>query len=92
MDAEFHPILLWAFVALVTLGLFSTVVARVRLGRNRDRLGRNLFFGSVVLVTVAACVALCLGSSLWLLGGTLLAVMAVGVTWEGSSKREAPVF
>lgn len=92
MDAEFHPILFWASVALVMLGLVSTIVARVRLGRTRDRLGRNLFFGSVALVTVAACVALFIGSSLWLLGGTLLAVMAVGVTWEGPSNREAPVF
>ncbi|MFM7070589.1 MAG: hypothetical protein ACKO38_02180 [Planctomycetota bacterium] len=89
MDANAHAGIFWLIVAVVILGAVSTVMARSCLTSPAQCLGRLFFFACLLLAGVGTVLAMLAGSPLWVAGGAVLALMAIGATWEPTRGREA---
>jgi hypothetical protein len=78
-------------VVVQILGLASVLCARLSERSSAQRCCQRIFFACLVLVGGAAVAALFLGSSAWAPCGTTLALMAVGVTFDGGRSARALV-
>jgi hypothetical protein len=78
-------------VLVQLLGLASMLFARFSERSRAQHYSQRCFFGCLVLVGGAAMAAICLGNGHWLSCGTTLALMAVGVTFDGGRGSAAIV-
>lgn len=90
MEATLSAAMVWIMLLTVILGSAGTIVARICLTCPLHCLGRVFFFTCLVLVGLGTFAAMLTSSSLWLTGGAMLAIMAVGSTWEVGRLRESP--
>jgi hypothetical protein len=89
MDASAHAGIFWLIVAVVLLGAVSTVIARGCWASPARCFGRLFFFACLLLAGLGTVLAMLAGSPLWVAGGAVLALMAIGATWEPARRPEA---
>ena len=92
MEASLATSIFWIMLTVVLLGVIGTAVARAHLTCPLRRCGRVFFFLSLLLVGLGTLAALSVGSSLWVAGGAMLALMAIGSTWDAGHVRQSPAF
>lgn len=92
MEAILSTSIFWIMLLVVLLGAISTAVARIWLTCPVRCFGRIFFFVCLLLVGLGTLAAMVASSSLWIAGGAMLAIMAIGSTWEVGRLREAPAF
>jgi hypothetical protein len=92
MEASLATGIFWIMLTVVVLGVIGTAVARTHLTCPIRRCGRVFFFLCLLSVGLGTLAALIVGSSLWVAGGAMLALMAIGATWDAGHVRQSPAF
>ncbi len=81
----------WCLAVLQVLGLASAWLARVGERSDSHRWYQRVFFGFLLLISVATLGALQIGPGAGIGSAATLAVMVLAATWDFSSHREPAV-